>query len=393
MGFLFTSKKKKKETMVVIFDIGSGSVGGAIVEIPNIKGELPTIIKSVRTDIDFSESGDFDLLLKNTLKALNTTAQNLNKNNSNVIKEVFCVLASPWYLSETRIIKMERELPFIFTKRHADELLQKELFNLVEIYKKQYGEQDAPQIIENIIMGVSLDGQQTYEPINKKCKSVNLNILVSSSSNIVINNIKDSISNNFHHLPISFSSFISSSYIALRDKYISQDSHILIDMGGETTDVSIIQDGILKYSVSFPQGKKTLYRYISKSKNMELRDAEELFNLYTTDNLSSPIKNKIEPIFKSLEYIWNSNFNKCFENLPENIIIPKVVFLTADNNIKKWLTQLIQKNEYNPSKLGHGFNVLALEGSQFLNMCNVKNSNCDPFLMIEAISIMRKKNI
>jgi len=394
MEFLFkTSKKKKQETIVAIFDIGSGSIGGAIVQLPSIDGELPTIIKSARTDIAFSESNDFEILIKNMLRAINTTAQTLNKNNTSSIKEVFCILSSPWYLSETRIVKTERELSFVFTKRHANELLQKEIFNLSETYKKQYGEIDAPQIIENIIMGVSLNGIPTNEPLDKKCKSVELSILISLSSKIFIDKIEGNILNNFHHIPVHFSSFISSSYIALRDKYINQDSHVLVDVSGETTDVSIIQDGILKYSVSFPQGKKTLYRYISKNKNIELRDSEELFNLYTTDNLSASIKYKVDPIFKSLEYIWGSNFTKCFENLPEGIIIPKVVFLTADNNIKKWLTQLIQKDQYNPSKLENRFNVLALEGSHFLNMCNIKNSSCDPFLMIEAISVMRKKNI
>lgn len=393
MEFLFTSKKNKKETTVVIFDIGSGSIGGAIVELPNNIGELPTIIKSVRTDIAFSESDDFDILIKNMLRAIDATAKNLNKNNTSSIKEIFCILSSPWYLSETRIVKMERESSFLFTKRHANELLQKEMFNLSEIYKKQYGEVDTPQIIENIIMGVSLDGFPTNEPLDKKCKSVDLSILVSLSSKIFIDKIEGIILNNFHHIPVHFSSFISSSYIALRDKYVNQDSHILVDVSGETTDVSIIQDGILKYSVSFPQGKKTLYRYISKNKNIELRDSEELFNLYITDKLSSSIKSKVEPIFKSLEYIWSSNFIKCFENLPKDIIIPEVVFLTADNNIKKWLTQLIQKDEYNPSKSRNKFNVLALEGSHFLNMCNIKNSSCDPFLMIEAISVMRKRNI
>ena len=136
MGFLFTSKKNKKETTVAIFDIGSGSIGGAIVKLPNNSGELPTIIKSARTDIAFSESSDFDILIKNMLRAINTTAKNLNKNNTSSIKEVFCILSSPWYLSETRIVKTERELSFVFTKRHANELLQKEIFNLSETYKK-----------------------------------------------------------------------------------------------------------------------------------------------------------------------------------------------------------------------------------------------------------------
>jgi cell division ATPase FtsA len=391
MGFLFTSKKNKKKTAIAIFDIGSGSVGGAIVQLPNIEGELPTIIKSIRTDIISSEINNFDILLENMLRALNVTSQSLIKNNSIVIKETMCVLASPWYLSETKVIKIEKESPFVFTENQANELFKKEVNNLSEVYKKKYDSLDIPELIESLIMGVSLDGQKTDKPIGKKCKSVELNLLVTLSPTFLLDKIRENISKTFHHTPIRFSSFVVSSYIAIRDKYISTNSYILIDIGGETTDISIMIDNILKYSTSFPEGKKTFFRYISKYKAIELRDAEELFKLYTSDNISFSHKSKTDHIFTSLETMWHDNFIKCFNNLTKGIVLPKVVFLTVDNDIKKWILKIIEKEEYIQSKIGHKFDILTLEGNQFLDMCDVRNSACDPFLMIEAISVMRKK--
>ena len=381
MGFLFTSKKKKAKNTVAIFDIGSGSVGCAIVELPENESELPTIIKSSYRDIASSNDNDFDLLFKNMLRALESASSSLNKNNTSVIKEVYTFLASPWYISENRIIKIEREHPFTFTKRFADDLLQKEIFNLSETYKKKYGEDDAPSVVDNLIMGVSLDGVLIDDPIGKNCKNANINILASMSSNFFLNEIRTSISKSFHHIPINFSSFVASSYVAVRDRYISPNSYLLVDVGNEVTDVSIVTDGILNYSVSFPQGKKTFLRSISKYKNIELRDSQELFNLYTTDNLSLPLKTKAEPLFKSIENNWVKSFNKCLSNLPPDLIIPRSVFLTTDIDIKKWIYQIITNQK---------FNVLTLDGPIFLDMCNVKNTTCDPFLMIEAIYITRK---
>jgi hypothetical protein len=38
----------------------------------------------------------------------------------------------------------------------------------------------------------------------------------------------------------------------------------------------------------------------------------------------------------------------------------------------------------------HKCTVITLEGPEFLTMCSVKDGTCDPFLMVEAIGVMRK---
>ena len=67
MGVLFSSNKKEK--IIVVFDIGSGSVGGAIVSIPFDNSKLPVILKSVRKDIKITEDVNinFSSLTKNMI--------------------------------------------------------------------------------------------------------------------------------------------------------------------------------------------------------------------------------------------------------------------------------------------------------------------------------------
>ena len=103
MGFL--SLASHKERIVAIFDIGSGSVGGAIARIPADPKGIPTIIKGTRTEIPVRDEFDFKVSLDDMGKALNEVAQNLLQSKVAPITEIVCVLASPWYLSETRVIK------------------------------------------------------------------------------------------------------------------------------------------------------------------------------------------------------------------------------------------------------------------------------------------------
>ncbi len=391
MGLLFSSSKK--ERLVVIFDIGSNSVGGAIVSIPFDSKKIPTIIKSTRDEIVFQNVLDFNLFLDDMLKSLNVVASELYKSKVGVIEEIVCVMASPWYLSETRNIKMLREHSFVFTKRLGDELFQKEISSVNEIYKIKYSAVDSvSEIIEHNIMAVFLNGYFVPDPFGKRCKSVEINMVISLSPKICLDKIRLEFSKIYHSTPVSFSSFIVDSYIAVRDRYITPNSYLLLDISGEITDVGIISKGILKSTLSFPFGKRTFFKYICSKLNIELRDAKELFALYNSGIISTKFKDKFAPVFKSIENLWSEAFRQCIDSLPHTLTIPGTIFLTADVDMRDWFMKVICNEEYIQSIVTeHKCTVITLDGPQFLEMCNVKNGLCDPFLMIEAIALMRKK--
>lgn len=389
---LFSSSKKEK--LVAIFDIGSGSIGGALVRIPFANGQ-PVIIKSVRTEIPTRSELDFSILLKDMVTSLGTTANSLYGKKVGAPEEIVCVLSSPWYLSETRTIKISKEKSFVFTKRLADELIQKEISSLGELYKEKYGSQlsSLPKMIEQYTMSVSLNGYPIIDPIGKKCKFFDMNMVLSLSPQMCLDKIHETLAKTFHHIPVTFSSFTLDTYLAVRDKYITEESYLLLDIRGEITDVGIITKGVLKSVLSFPFGKKTFFKYMCTKLEIELRDAEELFRLYSGGNLSEEFKKKVIPLFESIEKSWGEAYNECINTLPHTLILPSTIFLTTDNDIKKWFADALSNNKYVQSKSAdHKCTVVMLEGSDFLNMCDVDAGTCDPFLMIESIAIMRKRN-
>jgi cell division ATPase FtsA len=389
MGLLFTSKKEK---IIAIFDIGSGSVGGALVRIPTDKSKIPTIIQSVRTEIKFREDLDFNIFIKDMISALSTTATSLYEKKISAPMEIHCVLSSPWYLSETRKIRMSNNKSFIFTNHLADELIKKEIDSLNILYKNKYEDLNSlPKIIEQQIMGVSLNGYTVDDPLGKRCKSFEIEIAISLSPTMCIDLISRSIKNIYHIKNIKFCSFSLSTYLVLRDKYITTDSYLLVDVSGEITDVGIVTKGILRSVISFPFGRRTFFQSICTKLKIELRDAKELFKLYNSGNLSNEFKDKVIPILKSIEAEWGDEFRKCVGNLPRTLILPSAIFLTADSDVKDWFAEVLRSEKYIESTLsGHKCSVLKLEGPEFLNMCDIKDGNCDEFLMIESIAIMKK---
>jgi len=391
MGLFSFSKKEK---IVAIFDIGSGSVGGALVSIPLDGKSIPVIMKSVRTDMNFDKNVGFSHFLTEMIKALNSTAISLYNKKGGAPDEIVCTLASPWYLSETRVIKIKKEKQFVFTKFLASDLINKEISNLMQSYKEKYNNLDSkPEIIEQLTMSVLLNGYPIKEPIGKKCYSLEMNMIISLVPALCLNKIKETLSKTFHHIDVKFSSFTVDTFLAVRDKYVGPDSYLLLDVSGEITDVGIVTKGILKATLSFPFGKKTFYNYLCSKLEIENRDAEELFKLYNKNNLSAGLREKIVPLFKLMENAWGESFSQCIATLPKTLILPSTIFLTTDDDIKDWFLNLLQTEEHIQSTIfDHKCTVVTLEGTEFLNMCDMKDGKCDPFLMIEAIAIMRKIN-
>src|SRR3989344_3067834 len=102
MGFF--PKTKNKSELVVVFDIGSSSVGGALFYTD--KSGVPKIIFSIREPIVAEEKLDVD------------------------------ILSSPWYISQTRVVTLQKDTSFLFTSKLADDLIQKE----VELVKGEYAQ-------------------------------------------------------------------------------------------------------------------------------------------------------------------------------------------------------------------------------------------------------------
>ncbi len=393
MGFLFSSSKKEK--LVAIFDVGSGSVGGALIAMPNDKKELPTIIISTRVEIVEREEINFNLFLKDMNLALGFAARNIYNSKKGAPDQIVCVLASPWYISETRLVKMSRDSSFTFTTKIVDELLAKEMSSLDSLYKAKYGDTDSlPEVIENPVVGVSLNGYHVGDPLGKRTRSIEMNMVISMSPKICLDRIRETLSKSFHHTPVSFSSFMTASFISVRDRYMSNDSYLVMDIGGEVTDIGIVSKGVLRESLSFPYGRKTVFREIAKKLKIELRDSYELFNLYTKNTLSEKQKEKLIPVLKSVERAWGNSFKECISTLPKTLTLPNITFLTIDPDVKDWFVNIMNDGDYIKSMVPGGkFTLVTLDGPEFLNMCNVKNSTCDPFMMIEAISVSRKMEL
>ncbi|MFA6397291.1 MAG: hypothetical protein WDK96_00395 [Candidatus Paceibacterota bacterium] len=387
---IFSSSKTTGE-LAAIFDIGSGSVSGSLVLLSKNNSTKPDIIFFEEERISTKRNFDLKNFELEMLKSLSNIALSMQKSRLGNPKKIFCFLASPWCVSQTRIIKMERNLPFTFTNKLASDLIEKEdkIFESSQLNKyKDFGEK--MRVIESNNMQVSLNGYQTTNPVNQKAKELEMKIFVTISPEILLKSIENKIQTVFNS-PIKFFSFILSSFVLTRDIFADNKDFLLVDVAGEITDISIIKDDALLESLSFPFGKNNFIRKIATALNKGEEETMSLLNICRDNVADDIINNKMQIEIDKAKKEWLDYFQGSLVELSNNFSIPKNIFITIDNDICSHFESAIKNEEFNQYMLTENkFNVIVLKTSIFSSFCNFKEDvKRNQFLMLESIFVNR----
>ena len=384
------SKKKEKEKLILVFDIGSSSVGGVLFVAQ--KSGVPKIVFAIREPITLEKNINIDRFLSLTIKSLDIVASKIYTAGVGVPAEIFCVLSSPWHVSQTRVIKLEKNTPFIFTSKLADSLIQKEIALFEEEHSTKYLHTGNPvRSIEFKNIKTMLNGYETPNPLNQKAKELEMTIFISISPKQILNKIEKIIERYFYCKQIKFSSFTLASFIIVRDMYINQENFLLIDIGGEVTDVSMVKKNILHGSISFPLGYNFIIRGIASASHSSLNEAKSFISLFKNEHAIESVTKKLSLIVSKLKTEWLQKFQESLANLSNDISIPSTIYMAVDKNLADFFYQTIETEQLNQYTLTESkFKVIFLDLDVFYGkVIFEKNIIRDPFLIIDSIYINR----
>ncbi|PIP86741.1 hypothetical protein COV42_00745 [Candidatus Campbellbacteria bacterium CG11_big_fil_rev_8_21_14_0_20_44_21] len=393
--FGFFGDKNKKET-ALIFDIGSGSVAGALLEFSPQKN--PKILYSRREDIKFQKNLQGARFKKEMYKSLGLVLEDLRKNilaNSGhlrVFRRALCSLASPWFISETDFIKIEKEKPFLVT----EEFLSK---NILEAEKRfedsslaKYGSdrKQESEIIEKKIVDIRLNGYKTDEPLGKESQSVELSVFLSMSQKSVLDDIEDLVLEFFHLENLAYHSFGLVSFSAARDMYDRVSNFLLLDITGEVTDVSLIREKNIVKTISFPQGKNSVIRGLAKDLKIESGEAHSKLRLLFSSSLKKPNEEALRKKIEKHRSLWLQEFQKSLDFLSDGLSLPSTIFFTADDDFSSWYGEVIKSEKYAEHTMTEGsFIVSFINSSSLGSFVEFESNKKDTFLGI--ISLFFKK--
>jgi len=131
---MFSSSKHPHDEVALVLDISSGYVEGAIVQFAEAKP--PHILYTAKISIPFMEEKNSLRLKTELFKALDETVAKVQREGlphlkftalgRHSIRTVYCILSSPWYISQTKIVKIEKEKQISVTPSFLETLVSEE---------------------------------------------------------------------------------------------------------------------------------------------------------------------------------------------------------------------------------------------------------------------------
>jgi hypothetical protein len=385
------SAQSKKGKIVALFDIGTSVVSGALVSLPATKDERPVILYTTHAPIPVQEEFEFKRFFQLVLAAFDETASSLTKARPEIgmPKEVHCFLSSPWYASQTRSIKLTRPKPFSFTKKFARELIERDLKSFEGTYLKNYSDIGSPvDIIENKIIEIQLNGYKTSVPFGKKARELAMHLYFSVGSHALLQSLEHLLHRSFAITPITFHSFAFASYIVARE-IIPEPGFLLVDISGEMTDISIIKEGVLIESVSYPSGKNAIIRDLSIAFALGEKEVLSLLNAYEAGHLENAMAARVERVLSRAGKRWSRQFEEGLFQLSNHDRIPESLALSIDDDVARLFKTAIEAGEYSQYMRTSGkFSVILLQYETLRAFCKVHDAaGRDLFLMIEALFV------
>jgi len=337
---MFTFSKNPVKKVGLVLDIGSKTVGGALFEkdaADNVK-----LLYTARESIAFQKILTGENLLQAMLRSLGLVLIHLEKyglehlnHDSKLNRQVDtieAIVSSPWHISETKTLKLWQDKPFLVTEALVGELLAKEEADFIKGLSGKARREPNLDVLEHKIVEMQLNGYPTAAPYGKKARQLELRIFTSVAQKQIPEKIRALI---LRHFPVEhpeFHTFSLTAFASIRDFFPNIEHFLVVQVGGEVTDITIVKKNILTETVSFPLGHNTLLRALEKiCDNHPQCTLEALLALHREAKATAADKNKVERAIEDTKISWLGLFNNAISNFSSETFLPQTVFLFEDS--------------------------------------------------------------
>lgn len=258
----------------------------------------------------------------------------------------------------------------IDTKEIKDVVCQAKLDSFKEIKKRmtEEGNHNSDiKIASAVIADVCIDGYMVMSPVGFRGNEIELRIFNSILSEKNLKIIK-SIAKK---LNLSIINIIAEPYavaMSMGIKEIIKFNAILVDIGGKTTNITVISEGNVKKVKTFDIGGRTLTKDLAQELDLEFSKAEKLKINYLNKQNQKDISDKIEKVFnRDFSTIFTGIELSLGEFLDSNLLPSKILFYGGTSQI------LSESDIADKSVLKEKLPFLSKMRSSFINVSDISN--------------------
>ncbi len=336
---------KRHQSAIALFDISSSSVGGAHGLITK-EQEKVSLLASTRVFSEFKEELTIERFVEQSIEQLAKVITLLKKADVHHPSSIQVLLASPWFVSQTRTISYSKTTAFTCTEKLVHGLIDKEITHIIENDMSRFGAMGKEgTIIEKQIAAIKLNGYNTGKPFGKKIKSLEISLVVTVAPKSIIDRFKNEIQKGYGGKQIHFTTSPYATFVVARDFLHAHEELMVLDIGEEVTDVAFIKDNSFLYQHSFPVGTYEFYRALVRAGLANSTEAKAVLEIFRQGKLSASATSSTQKALEAFGEIWQSAFQKIIGEA-QGLKPPSNSYIICDSRFETFFADLIKRDPF-----------------------------------------------
>ncbi len=312
----------KKFISSVAFDVGTASVSATLFAVPR-EGGKPSVIKTFRRFQKTPLRQDPLTFSRSTLNAFLSVVKDIEQFAEGNLPHFFRIgLSSVFYLGKT--------MRFLHDKGKTSILQENEVANIInngqDAFLKELKRSDL-FVFEKVFMKALLNGYAVPDPIGKTCQKAELWVRYSAMSKELANKFEEKLFAMKSEPRVLFTSFPVTTWFLLKHTLSIDGSILMIDIGGEVTEATFIQDGVIVEVLSLPFGVFNILSRMAKEMDIDFENAAALLRGYTQGILESKAERRLKSIIRLESKNWEEVFERVWEYAMRNMITDIRMFI------------------------------------------------------------------
>lgn len=345
---LFKKTRSQKHNILAL-DIGTEFVKALIVETDGQKGTIIGVgeRRQKLQDIQSNAITDIASVIENCHSAI----RDAERIADTAPEQVLIGVAGELVKGTTTTITYIRKSP-------GDKIDMEELKNIIHkvqwkaydkareelAYETGYNEIDV-KLVNAAIVDVRIDGYKVSNPIGFEGKEITINIFNAFAPLVHYGALQTIAA----ELDIELMGITSEPYALARSINHEESgtmSAIFIDIGGGTTDIAVVRDGVLEGTKMFNLGGRSFTKRLAQELNISFGEAEQIKVSYSEEQLEQRSSKIVRDAMQSDAEVWLAGIALTLSEFENVDTFPARVFLSGGGSRLPELKEALESRDW-----------------------------------------------
>lgn len=374
----FFSALHRGDDIVAVADVGSGSVGFAIVK--TSAGGPARVVAAERSMLAIEARA-----YESTAGAL---ARELERVGAKVLADlatrepalgtpssVLCVIRAPWTTSESLREQQAYPEEVAITRELTGELARRSLARVSAF--------DRRELLGATVVQVELNGYATAHPAGKRAHEVSVVSLVSGCDPLMRRMVERALEVILPHKPHALRSGGHALFAVLR-QYASEGTYAIAEVSGEGTGFIVVRDGAPQEQCLVREGVYSLLRRISKDSLPE--ETLAAVRSIESDRCTTEACTKVAAALAQTEPELVRIFGEGMAGCVAKRRLPDKLYLVAHPDMSSWFTTFFSRIDFTQfTRTAKPFTVQSITPNDMQEFVTAQNGvRLDPGIAIAA---------